>query len=180
MDALDYSTRAIPLFEEAVRRDDKNDKAASGHCYAHWGRADALQRLKRYSEALPAWDKAIALNREDHSRPWLVSQRAVCLAHTGAFPKAHAAVKEVLSGKRITSRMCYDGARTIALCAAAERDAERNRQGTKMAMDLLQKAVNAGFKDIDSIQRDTELDPLREREDFKTLLVEVEKRVEKK
>ena len=59
-------------------------------------------------------------------------------------------------------------------------DVAAGRFGRVVNVDLFQKAVNAGFKDIDSIQHDTELDPLREREDFKTLLVEVEKRVEKK
>jgi hypothetical protein len=43
-------------------------------------------------------------------------------------------------------------------------------------MELLQKAVQAGFKDAAHMAKDTDLDPLREREDFKKLLTELEQK----
>jgi hypothetical protein len=42
-------------------------------------------------------------------------------------------------------------------------------------MELLQKAVQAGYKDVAHMKMDTDLDALREREDFKKLLAELEK-----
>ena len=41
-------------------------------------------------------------------------------------------------------------------------------------MDLLQKAVKAGYKDAAHMKKDPDLDPLRAREDFKKLLAELE------
>ena len=47
-------------------------------------------------------------------------------------------------------------------------------------MELLQKAVKAGYKDVANIVVDTDLDSLRGREDFKKLMAELEKGAEKK
>ena len=41
-------------------------------------------------------------------------------------------------------------------------------------MELLAKAVQAGYQDAAHMKKDTDLDPLREREDFKKLLAELE------
>ena len=41
-------------------------------------------------------------------------------------------------------------------------------------MKLLRDAVNKGFKDVPHVKQDTELDPLRQREDFQKLVAEVE------
>jgi hypothetical protein len=43
-----------------------------------------------------------------------------------------------------------------------------------LAMDWLQKAVAAGFKDAARLGKETELDALRDREDFKKLHGELE------
>ena len=42
------------------------------------------------------------------------------------------------------------------------------------AMQWLHKAVQAGYKDSAHMKKDTYLDPLREREDFKKLLADLE------
>ena len=44
------------------------------------------------------------------------------------------------------------------------------------AMESLRHAVKAGFKDAAQMAKDTDLDALREREDFKKLLTELEKK----
>jgi hypothetical protein len=44
------------------------------------------------------------------------------------------------------------------------------------AMEMLRKAVQAGFKDADRLKKDTDLDPLDDREDFKKLIAELEKK----
>ena len=42
-------------------------------------------------------------------------------------------------------------------------------------MQWLHKTVQAGYKDATHMNKDTDLDPLRDREDFKKLLAELEK-----
>jgi hypothetical protein len=47
------------------------------------------------------------------------------------------------------------------------------------AMDFLRQAVKAGWKDAPHIRMDTDLDPLRGREDFRKLVEELEKKAKK-
>jgi hypothetical protein len=42
------------------------------------------------------------------------------------------------------------------------------------AMKLLREAVSKGYKDVPHMKKDTDLDPLRQREDFQKLLAELE------
>ena len=46
--------------------------------------------------------------------------------------------------------------------------------GPNQAMDLLRQAVAKGYKDAAHVKKDTDLDPIRNREDFKRLIVELE------
>ena len=46
-------------------------------------------------------------------------------------------------------------------------------------LELLRKAVKAGYKDAAHMKQDKDLDLLRDREDFKKLLAELEKKPEK-
>jgi hypothetical protein len=45
-----------------------------------------------------------------------------------------------------------------------------------LAMDWLKRAVDLGFKNVEHMKKDSDLDSLREREDFKKLLAELETR----
>ena len=42
------------------------------------------------------------------------------------------------------------------------------------AMKLLRDAVSKGYKDAPHMKKDTDLDPLRQREDFEKLIAELE------
>ena len=44
-----------------------------------------------------------------------------------------------------------------------------------LAMEWLKKAVAAGYKDVAQIKKDKDLDALRDREDFKKLVTELER-----
>jgi tetratricopeptide (TPR) repeat protein len=77
----------------------------------------------------------------------------------------------------------YNAACVLALCVPlAAKDtklpeAERPKQArayTDRAMELLRQAIAKGYQDIAHLKKDTDLDPLRSREDFKKLLAELE------
>jgi hypothetical protein len=77
----------------------------------------------------------------------------------------------------------YNAARNRSVCAAvimaapntSGEDARRlAREQADLAMAWLHKAVAAGYKNSEHMKRDTDLDALREREDFKKLLAELE------
>jgi hypothetical protein len=60
------------------------------------------------------------------------------------------------------------------LCAAASgRSPDNKSQYADRAMELLRKAVTAGFKDAARMAKNGDLDALRGRDDFKKLLAEL-------
>jgi serine/threonine protein kinase/tetratricopeptide (TPR) repeat protein len=79
----------------------------------------------------------------------------------------------------------YDAACFLARCVPlAEKDSklaeprrgELAHQYAGRALEILRQAVQNGYKDVDHMKKDTDLDPLRSREDFKRLLAELEAR----
>jgi tetratricopeptide (TPR) repeat protein len=77
----------------------------------------------------------------------------------------------------------YDAACVRGVLVAALRAADKSVSAVKeaeseagKAMALLMKAVGAGFKDAAQFKNDTDLDALRDREDFKKLLADLEKK----
>lgn len=82
----------------------------------------------------------------------------------------------------------YHAACVLALCVplvekdeslAADKRTELLRFYADRAMNLLTGAVRKGFKDIDLLKKDAELDALRSRPDFQRLLAEVEAKAKK-
>jgi hypothetical protein len=67
----------------------------------------------------------------------------------------------------------YDFACVYAV--ASVEVADKKEEYANRAMELLHKAVKAGYKDYPHMTRDTDLDPLRDREDFKKLMAELER-----
>jgi hypothetical protein len=68
----------------------------------------------------------------------------------------------------------YDFACIYALSSA--RSADKKQDYADRAMDLLHRAVKAGFQDAAHMAKHTDLDPLRGRDDFKKLLAELAKK----
>jgi hypothetical protein len=68
--------------------------------------------------------------------------------------------------------MLYDLARVYAL--ASSRSADKQQEYADRALELLQRAVKAGFTDAARLRQDTALDPLRDRADFQDLLAGLE------
>ena len=59
---------------------------------------------------------------------------------------------------------------------ASAKIADKKQEHADREMELLQKAVKAGWKKAEHTARDTDLDPLRAREDFKKLLSDLERK----
>jgi hypothetical protein len=71
--------------------------------------------------------------------------------------------------------MFYDTACVYALsAAAAKHDAKLSNEYAARALELLREAVAQGYKDVAHIKKDKDLDPLRDRDDFKKLMAQLE------
>jgi hypothetical protein len=53
---------------------------------------------------------------------------------------------------------------------ASVKDADKKKEHADRAMEFLTKAVKAGFSDIDTLKSHVDLEPIRGRDDFKTLV----------
>ena len=152
-----------------------------------WGIAESLSKLERGAEAVPIIDDCVqrAAGRVVDSRllPGVMDLR---LRH---FEKSKdlagcretAAMWEQL--KRADAASLYTAACMRAVTAAVIKvdaktpgaDATRlAKEEADRAMAWLQKAIAAGYKDAAHMQKDKDLDALRDREDFKKLLGELE------
>jgi hypothetical protein len=136
-------------------------------------RAIALDRLHRHAEAAKDWCKAIELSGKAKGE-----QAGYRVARVNSRVKAGQVAEAVSEAAELTragewnAGQWYDLACVYAV--ASSKMADRKQEYADRAMELLGKAVTAGWKDAPHMVRDTDLDALRDREDFKKLLTELQ------
>ncbi len=64
----------------------------------------------------------------------------------------------------------------LLLLHRQRQERDKKQEYADRAMDLLQKAVKAGYNDAAHMAKDTDLDPIRGRDDFKKLIEELAKK----
>jgi hypothetical protein len=74
--------------------------------------------------------------------------------------------------------LCVPLAETDAKLPEASRK-ELAKSYSDQAMEMLRQAVGKGYKDAPNMKKDSDLDPLRSRDDFKKWFDELEKAAEK-
>ncbi len=80
-------------------------------------------------------------------------------------------VVEIVNGDHWDMHDWYDLACVYSI--ASKMNEIHNQEYSDRAMKLLTRAIESGWKDVELLKSDTELDPLRERDDFKTLTAEL-------
>ena len=134
---------------------------------SHRGRAIAYDRLRKHAEAVKDWDRAIELSPPAEQFDFRAAMRTPRL-QAGMVAEAVAEVAELTKSPNWNAGQWYDFACVYAV--ASGKIADKKQEYADRAMELLQKAVQAGYKDAAHMKKDTDLDPLRDREDFKKLL----------
>ncbi len=113
--------------------------------------------------------EAIAAELELTSR----ASRANSLVQAGTVAEAVAEVAELIKNPSWNAGQWYDFACVYSLASA--KIADKKNEYADRAMELLDKAVKEGWNDAAHTAKDTDLDPLRDREDFKKLLADLER-----
>jgi hypothetical protein len=148
------------------------------------GLADSYTGLGQHAEALKLNEETLALRRaqlgQDHPYT-LLSMEHLAGSYTALSRHAEAVklLEEVLrlrsaklgSHHREVARTVYNIACLYALMIP--RSPERAHQAD-LAMGWLRKAVAAGYKDVNHMKKDKDLDGLHGRADFQKLLDEME------
>jgi tetratricopeptide (TPR) repeat protein len=171
--ALPYFTGAVEVLEPLADPKSPASEAAFQLCMAHGARADTLLHLGRHAEAVKDYDRALALDR-GRLRSHFRVQRAVALAHMKEHARAAAEAAAVAGEKNVPAYLLQDAAGVHALCSAAARDnAKLSEQYAATAVALLRRAFEANYRAIaPGVPGDKNLDAIRSRPDFQTLMKE--------
>jgi tetratricopeptide (TPR) repeat protein len=143
----------------------------------HWGRAQVLDAHMRAAEALADWERAVEL-APPADRLEAQLGRAQALARAGKAAEAVADAEALTKDAATPVAGCCDAACVFSLAAAAAREAGQREAYAGQALTLLRRAQAAGFfKDrarIERLKKDSDLAPLRSREDFRKFVAELE------
>src|SRR5262249_25126715 len=159
--------KALTLVHE---KEPRNDKAREFLRNSYWNRAIAYDLLEKYAEATKDWDTAIELSPVPE-RPRLRTSRPKSRLQSGQVVQAVAELAELTQSTNWNAVQWYVFACLYSV--ASGKTADKKQEYADRAMELLRQAVQAGCKDAAYMAKDTDLDPLREREDFKKLLAEL-------
>jgi tetratricopeptide (TPR) repeat protein len=183
--SIDWFTQALQSLEAVVMQESQNAGARQFMRDAFWGRGEALNRLGRHAEALPDWERAIGLSTGRKLIPLRLG-RALTLARLGDHARATAAAEEMAQRNSLTAEDTYNLACVFSLAAVpqlgnfeprAEPEGQAERHAAR-AVALLRKAKAAGYfkepANIEQLKKDSDLNPLRLREDFRKLLEALE------
>jgi serine/threonine protein kinase/tetratricopeptide (TPR) repeat protein len=138
---------------------------------SHGGRAMAHAKLDQHAEAVKDWARVIELSPPPE-QPYYRARRADSRVRAGQVVEAVTEVTELRKSSTVSASGWYDFACIYAL--ASTKAADKKQEYTDQAMRMLRHAVQSGYKDTAHIAKDRDLDALRDRGDFKELLVELE------
>jgi tetratricopeptide (TPR) repeat protein len=175
-EALDLYRQAVKLLTPLAERQPPHATARLFLSNSHGGRAETLTGLARFAEAIPEWDRALELD-DGTRRPAFELQRAWCLAHVDP-PAAVAAVGRLVEDGKLSAERVYSAARVAAAASGRTKDRAEGGKYAGRAVLLLRQAREKGyFKDaarVSVLVKDPAFDPLRGREDFKALVLDLE------
>jgi hypothetical protein len=97
------------------------------------------------------------------------------LAHVGQIDKAAGIADRFSAGPRLDNELRLEIARCYAQCARGAQDGQAARKaGFQLkAIEVLRAAVANGFRDRVDLDTEPDLDPLRSREDFQSLVAKL-------
>jgi serine/threonine protein kinase/tetratricopeptide (TPR) repeat protein len=167
-DALRWYEQAIATLSDFVEREPKLDTRRQEFLRnSLWGRAQALDQLKRYDEESKDLIRVLEMSPEDKKQ----AVHTLLMLSRLNGKQFEAAVKDAdqLAGSD-DGQVVYNCACVYALAYAGSRD---DKQAVR-AVELLRRAVAKGFRRSDVIQKDPDFDTLRGRDDFRQLMAELE------
>jgi hypothetical protein len=156
-----------------------------------WGLVEGLIKLDRGAEALPIIDdcirRAMGKDVDPNMVPALTQNRFLHFEKKRDVAGCRATADQFENLSRADANSLYNAACMRSVTAAVIRGNDTSVAAAKdasaeadRAMAWLRKAVAVGFRDIEQMKQDRDLDALREREDFKRLLADLETKQKEK
>ena len=152
---------------------------------AYWQRAEVFRRLGRHVEAVDDWEHLLEfLGREVGLERHIRVQIASDLVHVNpgaAVEKIQQALPADFTDapQPTDGEDCYSAACVYSLASANEQDADKRERNAARAVESLRQAQTLEFFQNAAmaahVNKDTDLDPIRDREDFRLWLSQLEK-----
>ncbi len=145
--------------------------------------AGSYMQINRHAEALPLIKEVLGKANQSTlppaAVPMAITMALECCQKLGDATqwRALAAALENLTPSvenHYNTACCWSCSAAIQAKGRASDAARLARNDANRAMKWLQKAITAGWKDAEHIKQDTDLDFLRDRDDFKKLLADLE------
>jgi eukaryotic-like serine/threonine-protein kinase len=170
-ESVSWYKKGIQCLQPLHEKDPRDPLAKQFLRNSHAGRAQAHHRLGQYVEALADWDRTLLLT-PTAQQPSFRPGRVASLLGAGRVTEALSEVAELTRSSQWNAAQWYSFACVYAVASGKTPD-KKTEYGDR-AMLLLQTAVNAGFKNTAHMKEDTDLDSLRDREDFQKLVATLE------
>ena len=166
--SLAMYSEAIATLHAVLERRPKELMARHFLRNSHWGRAQSNDRLGRYDQAVADWNRALELAPE---------QTAIRLGRARSLARAGRAAEAVAEANKLRDLPTWDAHDLYNLACvyavAAGLEADKKSEYAHSAMELLRRAVRNGWKDAGHARLNPDLNPLRDRDDFRTLLADL-------
>ncbi len=168
---LDRNAEARREFRIALEQSEEpGERTYLGRCIQA---IDTERERKRQQETIAAASAAKAAEVELSRR----ADRVDSLVQSGRLVEAVAEVDGLSTNPYCSAGQWYNFAAVYSLASAKIED--RKKEYADRAMELLQRTVTAGWNEAqhaEFLAKDADLDPLRDREDFKKLLADLERK----
>jgi serine/threonine-protein kinase len=174
--SLEWYSKAIRALRRVDRTDPQFGMAQRFLRGSYTGRALAHTQLHKHLEAIPDWNGVIELSSAEEQRPLRIA-RASARVRAGLVAEGVAELAEATRTGDWPAEVWYGCACIYAI--ASRKSVDKKQEYADSAMELLRRAIEAGYKDVGHLTRNSELDELRGREDFKKLLSSLGKAGEK-
>ena len=105
--------------------------------------------------------------------PEMLRLRGIALLKLGKGAEAATSFRESIAGLRSIERPTAVNVYDIACCLSLLSPVEPDPAVADEAMVALRCAIDAGFRDASRMRADTDLDPIRDRPDFRLLMMDL-------
>ncbi len=172
-DSLEWYGRAVRTLTPVYVKSPELVTARHFLRNSYMGRARAHHALDHWDGAIADWDQAIEMSPPEE-RSVMRASRADDYLKVGRFAEAVAEAAELTKSDIWTASARYDFA-CIYSVASDKIDGKREEYAGR-AVELLRQAVAKGYSNVAHMSKDTDLDPLRERADFRLLVADLAKK----
>lgn len=177
-ESVEWFDKAVTTLTPILRAGPNNGFVKQVLSESHWSRAKAFDALAKPTEAAKDWERAVELGMPTDQFGIRVG-RATSRLRVGEVSESLAEIDKLCASRAdAASAFKPNGTGLFSLACfysvASTKIPEKQGEYTDRAMEILRQATTAGWNDPLTLANNKDIDPLREREDFKRLLAELD------